>query len=645
MTSVLTTDTQRKAAGLSASSYALLKAMVDASPDVIVVKGTDLMYLACNAAFLQFVGKREEEVIGKSDLDFFTEQEAELCRLNDRHVLVTGETVVTEECVGGANGECCFQVTKAPFRGEEGAIEGVVAITRDITERKQAEESDQLQAGRYATLLRTSNEAFWIMGTDGTFSDVNQAFCDIYGYSREEMLGMHISELEVLETPEETARHIKQVIENGHERFETRHRKKDGSTINVEISTSYWSPSGEFLVFCRDITERRRADAQQRKYEAALRKARNMAEHESESKTRFLATASHDLRQPIQAMHLLAHVLVSSDLPPESAEIALRMQEAVDGLGDMLTALLDISKLDAGLVKPDLSDFRLSELLQQLAEEHLSLAQEKGITLRSVDCRLRVSSDLNLLTRILRNLISNAIKYTRSGKVLIGVRRAGECVRIQVLDTGIGIAEDELERVFEEFHQVGNTARDRREGLGLGLAIVKRLSTLLEHPVQVASVVGRGTCFSVQVPLAVGSRSRQRGVADFQLPLEIPYEGAEILVVDDEVDIREGLAMNLRQWGYAVSVAADYDQALAAVKEDSPPVLVIADYRLGAKTGIDVIRAVRRGRRRKIAALLLTGDATDERRRESARLGVQLLRKPISAEQLRRAVVDCLEGT
>lgn len=645
MTSVLTPDTMHQATHTSETSVGLLKAMVDATPDPLAVMNTDFVYLACNAAYLRFLGKSEGEIVGNTDFDLFPEEEAEQCRQDYLHLLDTGEPVLRDMHVTYAQGGRVFQVVKMPLRNGEGPIEGIVLTIRDITERKQAEESDQLQAGRYATLLRTSNEAFWIMGTDGTFSDVNQAFCDIYGYSREEMLGMHISELEVLETPEETARHIEQVIENGHERFETRHRKKDGSTINVEISTSYWSPSGEFLVFCRDITERRRADAQQRKYEAALRKARKIAEHESESKTRFLATASHDLRQPIQAMHLLAHVLVSSDLPPESAEIALRMQEAVDGLGDMLTALLDISKLDAGLVKPDLSDFRLSELFQQLTEEHLPQAEDKGVTLRCVDCRLRVRSDLNLLTRILRNLLSNAIKYTRSGKVLIGVRHAGECVRIQVLDTGIGIAEDELERVFEEFHQVGNTARDRREGLGLGLAIVKRLSTLLEHPVQVASVVGHGTCFSVQVPLAVGSSARQRDVADFQLPLEIPYEGAEILVVDDEVDIREGLAMNLRQWGYAVSVAADYDQALAALKEDSPPVLVIADYRLGAETGIDVIRAVRRWNRRKIAAVLLTGDATEARVRESARLGVQLLRKPVSAEQLRRAVVDNLKGT
>ncbi len=214
-----------------------------------------------------------------------------------------------------------------------------------------------------------------------------------------------------------------------------------------------------------------------------------------------------------------------------------------------------------------------------------------------------------------------------------------------MLDTGVGIKVEELERIFEEFHQVGNIARDRREGLGLGLAIVKRLASLLEHIVEVSSVVGRGTCFSIKVPVTAESRGGLQPMADSQLLLEIPYEGAEILVVDDEVDIREGLKVSLLQWGYTVNVAENFEQAIAAVKEESPPVLVIADYRLGTKTGIDVIRAVRRQTKRKIGALLLTGDAMEKTSREATRLGVQLLRKPISAEQLHRAVVETLKMT
>lgn len=522
-----------------------------------------------------------------------------------------------------------------------------VVLTNDVPgfTRKQSEQTLLLQADRYATLLTNSPDGFSIMSANGELREVNKAYCEMSGYSREELLRMKVFELEEKKTAKKIARYIKKVKQTGFERFEIGHKKKDGTIMAAEVSASYRPGADEILAFFRDITERKRVEEQRRQYEEELKKARKMAEYENEAKTRFLATASHDLRQPIQAMHLLAHILVNSELAPETIDIAVRMQEAVDGLGEMLNALLDISKLDAGLINPELSYFRLGELFRQLTDEYLPAARESGIALRCLDSNIFVHSDHNLLTRILRNLISNAIKYTPTGTVLIGARRCGSHARIQVLDTGVGIKAEELERVFEEFHQVGNIARDRREGLGLGLAIVKRLASLLEHIVEVSSVVGRGTCFSIKVPVTAESRCGLQPMSDSQLLLEIPYEGAEILVVDDEVDIREGLKVSLLQWGYTVNVAENFEQAIAAVKEESPPVLVIADYRLGTKTGIDVIRTVRRQTKRKIGALLLTGDAMEKTSREATRLGVQLLRKPISAEQLHRAVVETLKMT
>lgn len=642
MTSIYTTENPRFGDELPVASFNLLKVMVDAAEDAIAVKNRDLVYLTCNAAFLQMYGKSEEEVIGQTDTDISSEQIADLCRQSDRLVLETGETVKREECVNTSHGLRCFQVTKSPLRGDSGEIDGIVMVSRDVSERMQAEESGQQHADRYATLLNISHDGFMIMGTDGTFHDVNQAFCELTGYSREEFLQLHISDLDMIEAPDETAAHINKVIQQGYDRFETRYRRKDGMIIDVEISTSYWEPSSYFLVFCRDITDRLRAEAERQRYEAQLDEARKLAERESHAKTRFLATASHDLRQPIQAMHLLSSLLVSNELPRESAEIAFRMQEAVDGLGEMLSALLDISKLDAGLVTPDLSEFRINDLLLTLTSEYIPVARERGIELKSVYSSLCVRSDQNLLSRILRNLISNAIKYTSSGTILVGVRRVGETARIQVLDTGIGIGGDELERVFEEFHQLGNTARDRREGLGLGLAIVERLASLLGHSVEVSSQPGRGTCFSVHVPIASEIEDLHEWLPDNEPLSPVPCKGAEILVVDDEIDIREGLEMTLSHWGYVVSMAADYEQAMAAIDEEKPPVMIIADYRLGARTGIDVIRDVRRQSKSKIPALLLTGDATEERAREAARLDVRLLRKPVSGEQLRRAVIECL---
>lgn len=628
----------------SAAFVELLITLADASREAVAIKNSELQYLACNSAFLKMFGLRGDEVLGKTDAELGPDRSAEKCLQGDRYVLDTGKTLEREESLSREQETRWFHVTKAPWRDREGNIQGVVMTSRDITEQKLARESIGLQAERYLTLLNTTVDGFWLVDSRGALLDVNQGYCRMSGYTKEELLGMHIPDLEAQETPEETAAHIQAIMQSGFDRFSTRHRRKDGTIIDVEVSTSFMQRRGEFLAFCRDITERTRAEAQRRRYEEKLQEARKLAERESLAKTRFLATASHDLRQPIQAMQLLSDLLVNMELPAESAEIAFRVKEAVEGLGEMLTALLDISKLDAGLINPEISEFRFNDLAQQLAGEHRPLATEHGIELRTVRSSVSLRSDQHLLSRILRNLLSNAIKYTHSGSVLLGVRRTGESARIQVIDTGMGINEDELERIFEEFHQLGNTARDRREGLGLGLAIVKRLASLLDHPVEVISQPGRGTCFSIQVPMVSVSEDLNEWLPDPESLLPILHEGARILVVEDEVDIREGLEMNLRQWGFTVSVAADFEQALRAVKEESLPALVIADYRLGTKTGIEVIRELRRQFQREIPALLLTGDATEERAHEANRYGVLLLRKPISGSQLRRAVVDCLRS-
>lgn len=625
-----------------ASSMELLKTLADASLDAVAVKNSQLEYLACNAAFLQMIGRSEEEVIGKTDSDLAEAQAAELCGQSDRSVLETGETLEGEEHVDTRRGRRWFHVIKAPWRDREGNVQGLVMTTRDITEQKTAQESVGRQAERYLTLLNTTVDGFWLVDTSGALLDVNQGYCNMSGYTRDELLRMRIPELEAVETPEETARHIQAIMQKGFDRFSTRHRRKDGTIIDVEVTTSFMPQRGEFLGFCRDMTERTRAESERRRYEEKLQEARKLAESESRAKTRFLATASHDLRQPIQAIQLLSDLLVNTELPQESAEIAFRVKEAVEGLGEMLTALLDISKLDAGLIKPEISEFRLNDLVLQLVSEHLPLAKQRGIELRSVYSSVFLRSDQHLLTRILRNLLSNAIKYTQSGSILIGVRRSGDHMRIQVIDTGIGIREDELERIFDEFHQLGNTARDRREGLGLGLAIVSRLVRLLGHTVEVASRSGRGSCFSILVPLASAIEDRDEWLPEPASHIPLPHVGAEILVVEDEIDIREGLELNLKHWGYNVSVAADYEQAMHTASGDGRPVLVIADYRLGVRTGIDVIKALREQYQSEIPALLLTGDTTDERANEAIRHGVHLLCKPITANQLRHAVVDCL---
>ena len=244
-----------------------------------------------------------------------------------------------------------------------------------------------------------------------------------------------------------------------------------------------------------DITERNQAAE-------ALEAAKRHAEQANLGKSRFLAAASHDLRQPLQTLSLLQGILAKKVRDAELVNLVLRLEEALDAMSGMLDSLLDINQLEAGIVRPQVVTFPVKELLERLRNEFAYHAETRGLGWRVISCGLFVSSDPRLLEQMIRNLLSNAVKYTESGKVLLGCRRRGDRLRIEVWDTGPGVPKEQLQAIFEEFHQLDNAARERNRGLGLGLAIVQRLAHLLGHAVDVRSRVGKGSAFSVEVPLS-----------------------------------------------------------------------------------------------------------------------------------------------
>jgi PAS domain S-box-containing protein len=580
-------------------------------------------YTKVNPRFCEILGYTAEELEGVSLRDLTpmdTELEHNLA-LHDALERGERDEYALEKRLLRKDGRTVWvQVTGTALRDAHGNITNITGMVQDISARKTAEQTLLDSEHRYRALMEHASDAILVADANGRCIDANRRAVELFGYTKQQLLQTSLSQLYpcVLQELDASGASL-----NEHELC-----AKDGRRIPVEIAGTRipFADSHLYLGSFRDISGRRRQE---------------MAERANQDKTRFLATASHDLRQPIQAIHLLLHLLLSHDLPPAAAGIAERIQGAVEGLGRIVDTLLDISKLDAGVIKPRLSRFHLGALLRELVDEHRPLSERVGVSVSYVNCNVHVESDRDLLARILRNLISNAIKYAPLGRILVGVRRSADRAWVQVLDTGIGIAPGDIDAVFEEFRQIGNSARDRREGLGLGLSIVQRLANLLEHPLKVSSVPGRGSCFAVSVPTADHREHPARYVTP-QSPGTAARARTEILVVDDEVDIREGLAMVLTGWGYSVRVAADLVHAMAGWEVDNPPALVIADFRLGKETGIDVIQAVRRRVQRPVPALLLTGDATPETAREAARLDVQLLRKPLSVDQLRRAILEYL---
>jgi signal transduction histidine kinase len=362
------------------------------------------------------------------------------------------------------------------------------------------------------------------------------------------------------------------------------------------------------------------------------------------AKSRFLAAASHDLRQPLHALGLFVAQLRSPKKAAERERIIEQIDTAVAAMNDLFNALLDISKLDAGVLTPNASDFPLMQVLRHIEATFAGAAVEKGLSLRIMPTAAWVRSDAILLERILLNLVSNAVRYASHGGVLVGCRRRGESVQIEIYDTGPGVPEDQRQKIFGEFYRFGSPDRDGRAGLGLGLAIVERLCRLLDHPIQLTSTVGRGSRFAVVVPWAAAQGEIARSSVA-SLPVTDAVDGKLIVIIDDDPLVLEGMGGLLRGWGCRVVSASSADGALAGlVDSDRIPDLIVSDYRLtDGKIGVAAIEQMRSVLSSAIPAFLLSGDTNPDLLREARARGFHLLHKPVDPMTLRAMLNQMLK--
>lgn len=369
--------------------------------------------------------------------------------------------------------------------------------------------------------------------------------------------------------------------------------------------------------------------------------AQQQAEQANQAKSRFLAAASHDLRQPVHALGLFLDVLARGR-PDDRAAVLENAAAAQQAAAEMLDTLLDFSRIEAGVITPRHVVLPLQPLLYKLEKELAYQADAKGIVYRSRETRLHVLSDPALLELMLRNLIANAIRYTERGGLLIGCRRRGATVQIDVYDTGIGIPPDQQQAVFLEFHQLGNPERDRRKGLGLGLAITQGLARSLGHELTLASRPGRGSLFRLHLPLARPSALGTSHTLAVSPPVHGQLAGRRVLVLDDDEAVRLAMQQLLIDWGCLCAVAESLEQALEQARRQ-PPELIVSDYRLRGETnGAEAIARLREALGRALPALILTGDTAPQRLREVARSGIPLLHKPVSPARLNQALLECL---
>lgn len=611
---------------------AQLTGIIDSAMDAILMVDAAQRVVLFNPAAEQMFGWKAAEVLG-GPLAMLLPQRFQAEHFE--HIQAFGVSGTTSHHMAGsgaitglrANGEE-FSIKASISQLEAGGERYYTAILHDITESKRVQEALRESAAHLKLAMEVAKIGTWernlVTGT-GIWSAQTKAImgldADSYTFDDfvrrihpDDMLRMRgLLAAPIDGTPFENEYRI--VRPNGEVRWVNERGRAICDAQGKPVS---------MLGAALDITERRAI-------EDALRASKADAERANNAKSRFLAAASHDLRQPLSALSLYASAL-KNHVAPAGQPLLGNMKDCIGSLSELLTDLLDLSKLEAGVVTPNLSAFPIADTLASLVTIHTPEARLKGLRLRHARSSLTANCDPVLLGRIIGNLIDNAIRYTEGGGVLVGCRRRLGKTWVEVWDTGVGIPGDKTAEVFEEFKQLGDDARNR--GSGLGLAIVAKTAVLLGLEINVRSRPGRGSVFAVELPLG------QEKAIIARAPRQAANRSCRIALVEDNVNVREALVHALQQAGHQV-VAAVTGEKLRAGLGGLPPDVVISDYRLTqGETGFDVISAVRASMGADLPAIVITGDTDPRLIRSMADRGIIVLHKPLDLDILQATLED-----
>ncbi|MFZ3017419.1 MAG: MASE1 domain-containing protein [Gallionella sp.] len=481
----------------------------------------------------------------------------------------------------------------------------------DITAQKEAQQRARRSESHYQTLIQQAAEALIVHDFDGRFVEVNQQACDALGYSREELLQMGLQDI-VPDFDLEAERRAWNRLEQGKPTSITStHKRRDGSTFPVEVRFAALNIDGERLVMglANNISARVRAE------ELLLESMRRLEEKEL-AKTRFLAAAGHDLRQPVAAANLFVDTLKLTSPTPRQSELIEKLEQSMNNFSGLLEHLLDISRFDSGLVKPQITSFDLVDLFNRLEQSFADPARDKGLHLRFFfpkNQSLIVRTDIGLLQSVLMNLVSNAIKFTAHGGILISARPRDGKVLLQVWDTGIGIADVYQPHIFDEFYQVANPQHSREGGLGLGLSICRRAMSLLEGKIVCRSRPVHGSVFELTLPLnSEPASARSLDSSASNAADELWASGKRIVVVEDDVLVATGMATLLQGLGAEVRHFINAEEALSH-DDIADADYFIVDYSLGGKlSGFQFLETLQHRQHTLIRAVILTGETSSQ---------------------------------
>jgi PAS domain S-box-containing protein len=518
------------------------------------------------------------------------------------------------------------EIALTPVETEEGML--ISSTIRDIS-------VDDTSEAYFKNILESAPDAMVIIDHHGKIAVVNGQAERMFGYTRQDMLGQEVEILLPEPVRDHHISHRAAYSGDPHLRpmglgMELRGRRNDGSQFPVEISLSpVTSASGAFVSsVIRDVTSRK-------EMEQELIDARQAAERANKANSAFLAAASHDLRQPVQALSLLNGALRRTVEGPLALEMVEGQQHSLDAMTNLLNSLLDISRLDAGAVEPEFEEFPIQRLVDRLSAEFSRQAKQKGLSFGADTCDTQVRSDPNLLAEIIQNFVSNAIRYTDQGDVKLSCREQAGNLWIDVADSGIGIAADQIEEIFLEFHQIKTPGTDK-EGFGLGLAIVKRLADLLQHEIDVVSDPGSGSTFSICLPIVKRASTKYSDEETVTGDESQPRVTGLIVLIEDDVKVANAWGLLLEAEGFRVAMAASALEARAVAKHlERAPELIISDFHLlDGSTGVEAVAAIRKEFDSNIPACIVSGDTSKVVQEARLIENSVIMNKPINTDHL-----------